>query len=832
MNVSVHFRNFILFLVFLQIPILASAQIEYHEVLLNDSLYYNFESVGNAAQIEEAPDHGDYIFNGLLNYPLGTSGNNELIYIPSPNYIGADTIEIIYYSDGPTGPTATYLTLVIDVIESYVIAHNDYIAVHPNTAIIIDVLDNDEGPGVLTLKDVALVNNGTAELTGNSISFTSDLDFKGTANLNYTVCDEAYGICDVATVTVFVQPDQAFIDTTTIASLKNQDSKALFSTTDGIQELTSPNNGTLDLMDGGVTYTPNIDFVGKDTFTYAYNINTTTSLITFIMDVIWAADPNEFVVTDYGYAAINDSTALNVLDNDENDNLSILTFTQSDEGGQVIHNGSGDFKYIPPTGFSGLDFFEYTAFVPGTSAEETGTAYLIVNNQKPSSVSFDLYTAKNTPLVIDYDVPISNYDFSIISQGQFGQVNYYPGDTTIQVNGQTVEGYNLVIYSPYDSYVGSDVIEIEYCVGTDCRMVALNIEIQELEVPQTDTLCVTDCVWAGDANGDGKVDMTDILPLAYCVGEVGTVRDSSGTEWYGQFSQDWDGSIGNTGVNVKHTDTNGDGYISAEDTTAIAKHYGKYNSLTPEPQPVQTQIPLFFVPQNPNPAPGDKVMIDIVLGTENLPAIDVHGITFALNFNPDIVEEGTMSVNYTNDNWLSYESAMMNMVKEPTLGRVESGYSRATGISNHGYGIIGQVSFIVTEDIIDGNRLKDTLLRTFRPESLISMNAAGRYLELVSNNFDIRIAHDLSELPEQGNNLLIAYPNPTTGYLNIHVNGNNELEQVIVHSITGHEVFRTDDSLSGKATTITFNDRIANGIYLVTAICDKGVYTRKVELVR
>ncbi|MFT7605082.1 MAG: hypothetical protein ACI8VT_002675, partial [Saprospiraceae bacterium] len=74
--------------------------------------------------------------------------------------------------------------------------------------------------------------------------------------------------------------------------------------------------------------------------------------------------------------------------------------------------------------------------------------------------------------------------------------------------------------------------------------------------------------------------------------------------------------------------------------------------------------------------------------------------------------------------------------------------------------------------------------------------------------------------------------NPTTGHLNIHVNGNNELEQVIVHSITGQEIYRSHDSLSGKETAITFNNHIANGIYLVTAICDKGVYTKKVELIR
>ncbi len=833
MNVSIPFRKFILYLAVLLLPTIVSSQIEYHEVLMNDSLTYHIESVGNPAQIDVPPTNGDYIFNGLSNYPLGQAGDNELIYIPNANFTGSDTIKILYYALGQVGPTQAYVTLVIDVVETFVVAVNDYAATFPNVSITVDVLENDLGSGDLRLADIPLANHGTAVVINNAIDFTPYPGFAGITNLTYTVCDEVSDICDVATITVFVQENLTYIDTTLVATLKNQVARALFSTSNGIQELTSPQHGTLSLIDGGVSYTPDVDFVGLDTFTYAYNINSNTSLHTFIIDVLWAPDPSNFVVTDYGYVAIGDSTELNVLDNDQNEDLAILTFTQSDEGGQVINNGNGLFKYIPPVGFEGLDFFEYTAVIPGTSAQETGICYFVVSNQKPSSEAYDLSTPKNTPLVINYDIPIANFDFAIINQGQFGEVIYYPGETTIQVYGQEVSGYNLLIYTPYDSYVGTDAFDIEYCVGTDCKDVAIDIDIQEILNPQTDTLCITDCVWPGDANGDGSVNMTDILPLGYCVGEVGSDRINGSTNWYGQYSADWNGMIGSTGRNIKHADANGDGYISALDTAAISLSYGRTNHIAPESEPTNTQIPLFFVPQTPNPAPGDKVIIDIVLGTENLPAIDVHGITFALNFNPDIVEPGTMTVEYKNNNWLSYESAMIGMMKEPVTGRVESGYTRATGVSNHGYGIIGQVSFIVVEEIIDGARLKDTLSRPFRPESMMSMNAAGQYIALDSKDFEIRVAHEIAEQFDDDNRNLIAYPNPTTGYLNIHVNGNNELEQVIVHSITGQEVFRTHDELSGKQTSITFDDKpVANGIYLITAICDKGVYTKKVELIR
>ncbi len=829
MNLSHRIRSIVIFLM-MSIPLLAFAQIEYREILVNDSLVYNFESVGNAAQIEEAPANGDYIFNGLSNYPLGITGDNELIYVPDNNFIGQDTIEILYYEDSPSGPTTSYVTLVISVVETYVIANNDYIATNQNTSITIDVVDNDLGPGNLELTDIPLVNYGAAEIVDGKIEFTPEGQYTGRANLTYTVCDG--DVCDVATITVFIQDNVTNNDSITVVTLKNQMTKSLFPTANGIQELVAPKHGSVSIFDGGLEYHPNNDYVGLDTFSYAYDLNTTTSIITFHVDVLWADDPNELAVDDRNYVAISDSVEFNVLDNDLNSNLAILTFDPvSDKGGQVIHNGNGNFKYIAPAGSSGLDYFEYTVFVPGTATpEETAKAYLVISNQLPAFGAYDLSTPKNTPVILNYDIQIDNYEFNILSQGQSGELVYYPGDTTIIVNTQEISGRNLLVYYPDSDFVGTDFYEIEYCAGDDCRIVALSQEVKELDNPQSDTLCVADCVWPGDANKDGFVDVKDILPLGYCVGEVGPERIDGDNEWYGQSSEDWGIDVG--GFDVKHIDTNGDGYISDLDTAAIRDSYGQYSNITKQTEPANSQIPLFFVPRTPNAGPGDKVIIDIVLGIESLPATDINGITFALNFNQDIVEPGTMFVEYARDNWLSYESTMLSLMYEPYLGRVESGYTRATGLANNGYGIIGQVSFIVVDDLVDGIRIGDTLTQTFRPEAVLAMNGAGEFNSLITQQFNIQISHNISEPFDNDNRNLITYPNPTTGNLNIHVNGNNELEQVIVHSLTGQEVYRTSDELSGKQTSIEFSGLIPNGIYLVTAICDKGVYTSKVELIR
>lgn len=819
----------------LLLPLGALAQVEYYQVLVNSTYEYDFESFPGSAVVLNAPNNGDYYFNGGLNSPnSGLSGSNTILYVPETDFLGLDTMKVSYWIDDPIIPSSSTLTLVFEVIPAFITANADYAITAPGVAVNIDVVANDDASGVISLVNIPVSNHGNATLGSNgTIDFNPTAGFTGTAQFNYTICDLDNNVCDVATVNVFVDDNTSSNDTTLLVTMKDMPIKALIPLDNGAQEVLAPANGTLAIISGGLEYTPADDYVGKDTFTYVYNLNASSpSVATFVIDVLWAEDPNNFVVDDYGYTSINNPISLNGLENDLNDQLSVISYTQSVNGGAVVHNGAGDFSYTPAAGFEGIDEFNYTAAITGTPNQEEATVYVVVSNQEPSTQTFGLTTPVNTPLVINYNIPITNFDFAITSAGINGTAEFYPGDFAnygLQVNGQNVSGYNLVIYYPEEDFSGLDEFEMNYCVGSDCQLVKIELEVVELELPQADTLCVNDCVWSGDANYDGKVDMNDLLPVGYCAGEVGFERPNSVVEWYGQYGENWLGTIGETPINVKHVDTDGDGYIEAEDTAALSQFYGLYHNITPADNLTSNNVPLFFVPQNPNPGPGDMVVIDIILGLPVLPATDFHGLTFSLNFNENIVESGTMNVNFDNENWMAYNSAMISMVKQPYIGRIEAGYTRTTGISANGYGKIGEVSFIIVDDAIDGFRLKDTLRQTFRVETPKVMDSGGRYLNIVTQDFDIRIARDIKE--EESEKSLLVFPNPTTNELNVHLNGENELEQIVIMSITGQEIFRSDN-VEGKQFQMALGKHYANGIYIVQARTSKGVINQKFEIIR
>ena len=295
MNISrLNIHKILTPLVLLILPLWSSAQVEYIEVLINESAIYEFASCGNAGIIDEVSSNGYHYLNGELNETYGNSGCNSnpnvLEYHPNQGFLGQDTMIVHYYQDHPIfGPIFTEVMLVFDVVPVVVDAVDDYISMSVDSTIIIHVTSNDEANGGdLTLSNIPLVNHGEAFVESDStISFSPAAGFEGITHFNYNVCDTVHQLCDVAKVTVYVQSNSAVNDTTTLVTLKNQSIDALVPLDDGYQELLAPSKGVVEIMDGRLKYTPDTDSTGLDIFSYLYNTNSNPSIATFIIDVLW-----------------------------------------------------------------------------------------------------------------------------------------------------------------------------------------------------------------------------------------------------------------------------------------------------------------------------------------------------------------------------------------------------------------------------------------------------------------------------------------------------------------------------------------------------------------
>ncbi|MCG8831521.1 Ig-like domain-containing protein, partial [Tenacibaculum finnmarkense] len=178
-----------------------------------------------------------------------------------------------------------------------------------DTPVVVDIFENDSDIPTSGTISITTPANGTVEITDPNntpndpsddvVTYVPNTDFTGTDTFDYTVCDNANPVnCQTATVTLTVgdviadDPSSTEIDTPVVVDIFENDSdiptSGTISTTtptNGTVEITDPNNTPNDPSDDVVTYVPNTDFTGTDTFDYtvcdnANPVNCQTATVT------------------------------------------------------------------------------------------------------------------------------------------------------------------------------------------------------------------------------------------------------------------------------------------------------------------------------------------------------------------------------------------------------------------------------------------------------------------------------------------------------------------------------------------------------------------------
>ena len=763
--------------------------------------------------------------NGFTEY--------RLWYTPDPGFIGLDTLSI-QYVDPATASSAFYY-IAFEIVQYVVDAENDFVSANIDEVVTINVLDNDyTSSEIINLRAATLANYGdlATSAVDSTVTFTPNAGFEGIAQFHYTACDAA-GTCDMGMVTIFYENDYSSTDTIAVSTKEEQAIDLVLSIKEGFDFITNPSNGTVteENADGVLRYTPSVDFRGVDQFTCYYLFDGTTNIRTYTINVLEAAAPNTFARNDYAEVSTNNDIFINVL---ANDGEGVFVQTNTDPQHGTLTSTADGFTYTADANYTGSDLFTYEVCVIGQVACEIAKVFIVVDDYKPSSESFTLSTAINTPMIIDYKVPIGNWNFELLNEESDlgGTIDYYEGNNSLNIHNQNVVGYNLLVYTPPTDEVDvTDFFEFEYCITDgDCEVVKVYVDL--IEVPGTaesDTICIYDCVWPGDVNRDGAVNITDVLPVGYSTGVVGSERDNVAEEWSGQYGSDWESNQGASSINEKHVDTDGDGIVTGQDTIAVNANYGKYNNVTPTPIAYLENVPLYFVPLTLNPGPGDLVEIEIVLGSASNPAYDMYGMTFSVGYNTELVEEGTMDVQFYDKNWMEYNSPMMSMVKDISgESKIDVAYTRTSEVSSSGYGVVGKLSFIVIDNIdfrleqyIDFN-----LIHLNQP---VTMNSAGQYVMAQGEDLTMKIGFEPNN-GLSGQDLLIAYPNPVADRLKIHLNGQDEIEQLRVFTHTGELVYD-----SGRITTNHIEIDVSeyhDGMYIINALTSREMISKKVNVIK
>lgn len=796
---------------------------EFVSAISGQALEITINSTPQRPVVRELPNHGTAVFQSS-GTRVGARDNDVLDYVPATGYFGKDTMMVQSWTDTPN-LRAVRTQYIITVGPSVVTANNDYASGLMDQSINIDVLANDQSTfGNLSVTAITVSTNGSATISGNgTVDFVPFSSFRGIATFSYTTCD-LLGVCDDATVAITVLDPNPSSDTLHVQVPKNG-AQVILIDNQGFPLTTAPANGTLGTA-SPLIYTPNNNYIGLDEIQWTTTQGGVYYSKVVYIEVLDINAANQFAVDDEAFISKNTVAYLDVLSNDVQGNLlSGFAITGSPTHGSAsIQNGL--IVYTPNANYAGSDQLTYRVFPPGYSGPaEYATVDIIVDDLQPALFDFYLETPKNTPLVMDYPIPFSNYAFGISTPiPANGDAAFYP---TIDTNiaGHDILGDRLLIYNPAQGFVGADMVVANYCITSTGACIALNIHVNVLDVnPPSSGWCVQDCVWPGDADDNGIVELADLLPIGEAHGEVGIQRtQTSGSSWTGLEAPEWNQQSARGG-NLKFSDSDGDGIIAAADTAAIMANLGKYHKPYPASLSHLSDLPIFISFPFDTIYQGELYYMDVLLGTAQLYANDIYGFTFGLTYGTEIVQQGSQRLVYDNNSYIAYGSPTLSLQHEESFGSLESAFTRTDGRSVTGYGRIARFEFIGDEDVLG---IRPTALQapgssSNQPEvvgyadfsiSNATVSAGGQRYNIPGNTITIPVARRPAGLALSDRDLVV-FPNPAGETTRIHLNGAERMDLIEVLNDVGQVVFSVSN--------------LDNDYQLGLSSLPKGVYTIRV----
>jgi hypothetical protein len=621
--------------------------------------------------------------NGSVEFDAGTG---EVTYTPDADYNGPDSFTYtISDAEGATSTGAVDVT--VTPVSDPPVAEDDTAVMDEDASVVIAVVANDtdadgETP---TLTEVGDSTYGSVDFdaTTGEVTYTPSANYNGPDSFMYTISD-AEGATSTGTVDVTVMSinDAPVAEDDTVETAEDEavviDVSGNDTDADGdaltVAGVSQPSNGLVEIAADGssVTYTPDPNFSGEDSFTYDIEDpegvgSTATAMVT----VAWINDA-PVAVDDAAPTDEDAPVAVDVLENDDDPDsepLIITDVSQPSSGSVEIAADESSVTYTPDADFNGEDSFTYT-ISDSTGETATGTVDVTVTPVNDAPEEFDLLSpadgsglgretvAFSWEAVKDVDGDAITYELVVGAGGS--EVTLTTGETSLEVDllaagfpgeelagtwsvsasdGEfSVEGiggdraFTLEILAPEmvvdvgsldfgEVVIGaresrtvnignqgnaeltvSGIASTDGQFGTSSGSVQVppgesrNVEVRFAPVlpgAQSGELVIASDdagqpevkvslsgsgsgieVWPGDTNGDGLVDGRDVMPIGMFWEAAGAARPLSGTTWEARGVASWVESL------AALADADGNGVVNVEDILPVAENWRQSRSAS------------------------------------------------------------------------------------------------------------------------------------------------------------------------------------------------------------------------------------------------------------
>ena len=417
--------------------------------------------------------------NDALTYVITTNPTNGTLtmtgsvvtYTPNANYNGSDSFSY-RVNDGTNNSNAT-VPITVNPINDPPVSSDKTVTTNEDVSLPIDVTATDvEGNGSINYTIVSAPTNGSVSVVGNIITYVPSANYNGTDSFTYKAND---GVDDGNTATVSITITA--VDDASVAQPQsittNEDTPKSFNLiateVDGdvltYSIAAAPANGTVTLSGNTVTYTPDTDYNGSDSFQFSVNDGTTTTTATVSITVTPVDDIS--VAQDH-VASTNEDIPVGISLIATNVDGDVLTYTilTNPTNGTVTLVGS-TATYTPNANYNGSDSFTWSVNDGTTTTSATVTITVLPIDDLPVASDLTASTDEDTPVnvtLVATDVegdPIT-YDDSSLGIGVIDN----PINGTASLSGTTLT------YTPNADYFGLDSLTYRVahvdCSGITC----------------------------------------------------------------------------------------------------------------------------------------------------------------------------------------------------------------------------------------------------------------------------------------------------------------------------------------------------------------------------
>ncbi|MBL9037191.1 MAG: tandem-95 repeat protein, partial [Archangium sp.] len=436
---------------------------------------------------------------------LSGSGAN-LTYTPAANFHGADAFTF-KANDGQADSNVATVSLSVASMNDAPVADAPALNATEDTALTVTLSGHDNDGDALQYRIVTAPAHGTLSGSAPNLTYTPAANYAGTDTFSFVVTD---GTTDSAPATLSISVS-AVNDAPTVQAqsvMVDEDLATAF-TLNGTDVdgdaltfviVTQPQHGTLTGTAPNLTYTPNANASGTDTFSFHVKDGAeTTDDVTVTLSVTAV---NDAPVAEAHERSTNEDAELELTlaaTDVEHDTLTFRVVAQPQHG--TLTGTAPSLRYLPAANFTGADTFTFVAN-DGQVDSAVATISITVTgvNDAPLASALSATTPEDAPLALvlsGTDVDNDALTFTVVGQPTRGTLSGVAPNLT---------------YTPAQDVIGGDSFTFIVSDGTvDSAPATVSIEVgpmNDAPVAQSGSATVNEdesvelTVMASDMDGD------------------------------------------------------------------------------------------------------------------------------------------------------------------------------------------------------------------------------------------------------------------------------------------------------------------------------------------